>query len=79
MEASSHDFNLHISDCNKDFRENIMKKIHVIKLKDTSLLNKKVSYQFEKYHHFFITQVEELKQQEGWELSQLNKAYVDLD
>lgn len=64
MEASSHDFNLHISDCNKDFRENIMKKIHVIKLKDTSLLNKKV---------------EELKQQEGWELSQLNKAYVDLD
>ena len=55
MEASSHDFNLHISDCNKDFRENIMKKIHVIKLKDTSLLNKKVSYQFEKYHHFFIT------------------------
>ena len=44
MEASNHDFNLHVSECNKDFRENIMKKIHVIKLKDTSLLNKKVSY-----------------------------------
>jgi hypothetical protein len=36
MEASHHEFNLHVSDCNKDFRENIMKKIQMIKLKDTS-------------------------------------------
>ena len=50
MEASNHDFNHHVSDCNKDFRENIMKKIHVTKLKDTSLLNKKVSYKFKNNH-----------------------------
>lgn len=44
MEASHNEFNLHVSDCNKDFRENIMKKIQMIKLKDTSQLNKKVRF-----------------------------------
>lgn len=43
MEASHYEFNTHIIDCNKDFRENMMKKIQIIKLKDTAALNNKVS------------------------------------
>jgi len=50
MESSVHEFGKHVSECNLDFKENVLRKIQTIKLKDTSELNKKV---------------EELKQQEA--------------
>lgn len=60
MAASSEEFNKHVSDCNLDFKENVMRKVQTIKLKDTADLNKKV---------------EELKIQEASELQYLNKEY----
>lgn len=45
MAASYDEFGEHISICNKDFKEQIMKKVQMIKLKDTSSLNKRVSNQ----------------------------------
>lgn len=56
--------NKHIMTINRDFKENVIKKVHTVKLNDTDMLNKKI---------------EELKQQEGKELLQLNKHYMELD
>lgn len=53
MEASYRDVTKHILDINRDFKENVIKKVHTVKLNDQDLLNKKV---------------EELKSQEGKEL-----------
>ena len=54
----------HVSECNIDFKENVLRKVQTIKLKDTSELNKKV---------------EELKKQEASELNELNKHYTEID
>lgn len=64
MGASVYEFSNHIQECNNNFRENIFKKLHTIKLKDTEELNKKI---------------EELKIQEAQELSHLNKNYNDIE
>lgn len=53
MEASYRDVTKHVLDINRDFKENMIKKVHTVKLNDQDLLNKKV---------------EELKSQEGKEL-----------
>lgn len=53
MEASYRDVTKHILDINRDFKENMIKKVHTVKLNDQDILNKKV---------------EELKSQEGKEL-----------
>jgi hypothetical protein len=37
------EFAKHIDECNNDFKENVMKKIVTLKLKDTSELNSKVT------------------------------------
>ena len=42
MEASYEEFDNHALECNVDFKENILRKVQTIKLKDTSELNKKV-------------------------------------
>ena len=54
----------HVYECNKDFKENVMRKVQTIKLQDNSDLNKKV---------------EELKRQEASELDKLNGEFKDLD
>ena len=43
MELSYKEFRSHTSKCNHDFKENIMKQVQTIKLKDTDELSKKVS------------------------------------
>jgi len=53
MNLSVNEFHRHVEDCNMDFKENIIKQVQTIKLKDTSELYKKV---------------EELKTQEAQEL-----------
>jgi len=64
MQASITEVHKHIMTINRDFKENVIKKVHTVKLNDTDMLNKKI---------------EELKQQEGKELLQLNKHYMELD
>ena len=64
MEASYREFNAHLLDINLDFKENVIKKVHTVKLNDQDMLNKKV---------------EELKIQEGKELGLLNKTYNKID
>ena len=41
-ETKEAEFSKHIDECNNDFKENIMKKVATLKLKDTSELNTKV-------------------------------------
>ena len=43
MEASYRDVTKHILEINRDFKENVIKKVHTVKLNDQDLLNKKVS------------------------------------
>jgi hypothetical protein len=43
MEASYREVTKHILDINRDFKENMIKKVHTVKLNDQDLLNKKVS------------------------------------
>jgi hypothetical protein len=43
MEMSHHEFAQHVTVCNQDFKESIIKQVQTIKLKDTSELNKSVS------------------------------------
>jgi hypothetical protein len=43
MDAKLGDFSRHLDDVNVDFKENIMKKVEMIKLKDTDDLRKKVT------------------------------------
>jgi len=50
MQASITEVHKHIMTINRDFKENVIKKVHTVKLNDTDMLNKKI---------------EELKQQEG--------------
>ena len=57
-------FEKHLTECNKDFKWNIVEKFETIKRQDTKELYKKV---------------EELKTQEAQELSELNKTYMELD
>jgi hypothetical protein len=64
MEQAYSEFSAHVMHSNNDFRENIMRKVQTIKLKDTAELNKKV---------------EELKGQEATELRQLNQSYSEVD
>lgn len=64
MEHSFQEFNQHVQTCNQDFKENIIRQVQTIKLKDTSELNKAV---------------EEVKNQEAFELKTLNKKYMELD
>lgn len=64
MEHSFQEFNNHVQTCNQDFKENIIRQVQTIKLKDTSELNKAV---------------EEVKSQEAFELKNLNKKYMELD
>lgn len=40
--ASAHEFAKHVSICNIDFKENILRKMQAIKLNDTTQLNLKV-------------------------------------
>lgn len=42
METSVQEFGAHVYTCNNDFRENVMRKVQTIKLKDTSELNMQV-------------------------------------
>jgi len=42
MEASFGDFDGHVSVSNRDFKENVLKKVQMIKLEDTSHLNMRV-------------------------------------
>ena len=42
MEASYREFNAHLLDINLDFKENVIKKVHTVKLNDQDMLNKKV-------------------------------------
>jgi|DEB0MinimDraft_12_1074336.scaffolds.fasta_scaffold182306_1 hypothetical protein len=42
MELSSAEFSSHVGECNLDFKENVLRKVQTIKLKDTADLNKKV-------------------------------------
>jgi hypothetical protein len=42
MESSAHEFKKHTSESNLDFKENILRKVQTIKLRDTSELNSKV-------------------------------------
>mmetsp|Transcript_27417 Transcript_27417/g.41685 ORF Transcript_27417/g.41685 Transcript_27417/m.41685 type:complete len:190 (+) Transcript_27417:438-1007(+) len=58
------EYDSHVKACNLDFRENVIKEAHKIKLKDTDILNKGV---------------EEIKSQEATELGKLNKNYQELD
>ena len=39
------EFSKHVEECNMDFKENILKKVVTLKLKDTSELNTKVTSQ----------------------------------
>ena len=55
------DFSRHVDDCNIDFKENIMKKVEMIKLKDTAELQHKV---------------DELKHEEFLSAERLNKEYL---
>lgn len=64
MEASFEEFNQHVSNCNVDFKERIIKNVQTMKLRDTNDLNQAV---------------EEVKAQEAVELGQLNKNYQKLD
>jgi len=64
MGQSLQEFDHHVSDCNLDFKENVLRKVQTIKLSDTSELNKKV---------------EELKTQEASDLAHLNKGYLEVD
>ena len=64
MEASYRDVSKHIGDVNRDFKENMIRKVHTMKLNDKDGLNKKV---------------EEVKSQEGRELDHLNKTFMELD
>lgn len=64
MEQSFQEFNNHVQTCNQDFKENIIRQVQTIKLKHTSELNKAV---------------EEVKNQEAFELKNLNKKYMELD
>lgn len=43
MEASVTEVHKHIMTINRDFKENVIKKVHTVKLNDTDVLNKKVS------------------------------------
>jgi len=43
MEASIGEVHKHIMTINRDFKENVIKKVHTVKLNDTDMLNKKVS------------------------------------
>ena len=43
MEASFNEFHAHILDINRDFKENVIKKVYTVKLNDQDMLNKKVS------------------------------------
>ncbi len=55
------DFNRHMDEVNVDFKENIMKKVDVIKLKDTADLQ---------------LRVDEIKSEEYLAAEKLNKEYV---
>lgn len=44
MDASYRDVTKHIRDINRDFKENMIKKVHTVKLNDQDGLNKKVSF-----------------------------------
>ena len=44
MEASYGEFHGHVVDINRDFKENMIKKVYTVKLNDQDSLNKKVSY-----------------------------------
>lgn len=41
-DAKLADFSRHADECNVDFKENILKKVEMIKLKDTAELQKRV-------------------------------------
>ena len=64
MEASNQEFVSHLYECNLDFKENIIRQVQTMKLRNTSELN---------------IAVEELKSQEAKELGQLNQTYMKLD
>ena len=64
MGLSLNEFGKDVNERNLDFKENVLRKVQTIKLRDTSELNKKV---------------EELKIQEANELQTLNKTYMELD
>lgn len=55
------DFGRHIEEVNIDFKENIMKKVDVIKLKDTAELQQRV---------------DEVKHEEYLSAEKLNKEYI---
>jgi hypothetical protein len=58
------DFAQHVSDCNIDFKENVLKKVEMLKLKDTADLQKRV---------------DDLKRDEYLEAERLNKDYLRLE
>ena len=64
MGASFEEMNMHVSKCNIDFKENIMKRAETIKLKHSAELNK---------------WVEELKQEEAHELGILSRQYFKVE
>ena len=64
MGASFEEMNMHVSKCNIDFKENIMKRAETIKLKHSAELGK---------------WVEELKQEEAHELGILSRQYFKVE
>jgi len=42
MEGSVAEVQKHIMTINRDFKENVIKKVHTVKLNDTDMLNKKI-------------------------------------
>ena len=74
LALSQDEFMAHMDDANLAFKDQLMKKVQLMQTKDLHVLNNKVSF-----IRINIIQVEELKQQEGKELSQLNKQYQEID
>lgn len=62
MAMAVEDFSEHVDHCNVSFKQNLFEKIKALKQNDTSILTERV---------------EELKGQEGSELSRLNAIYME--
>lgn len=75
MALSQDEFMSYMDEANLSFKEQIMKKVQLMHSKDLQVLNNKVSA----IDAIDNLKVEELKQQEGKELTQLNRQYQEVD
>ena len=72
---SQDEFCGHMDESNVSFKEQLIKKVQFMQQKDLTTLNNKVSTDENRDH----LKVDELKLQEGKELTQLNKQYLEVD